>query len=79
MRANIYLKTNNGWSCVNIAAVNGHLNVCIAFVDKHDFDVHFNDNDGWKALHYFARSGNYELVSFSADMGVDIQLKTIIG
>ena len=77
MRANIYLKANNGWSCLNIAAVNGHLNLCKALVDKHDLDVHFKDNDRWKALHDFSWSGSYELVSFFADMGADIYLKAI--
>ena len=79
IRANIYLKMNNRWSCLNIAAVNGHLNICKALVDKHDFDVHFKGNDGWIALHHSAKSGSYELVSCFTNMGADIRPKTING
>ena len=34
------------------------------------------DKDGWTALHYSARHGSYDLWTYFADMGVDIQLKT---
>ena len=77
MGADIHLKVINGWSCMNIAAVNRHSNICKAFVHQHDFDVHFKDNDGWTALHYSARAGSYELVSFFADTGLTFSLKLL--
>ena len=79
IRANVYLKINNRWSCLNIVEVNGHLNICKALVDKHDFDVHFKDNDEWTALHHSPNNGCYELVSCFTNMGADIRPKTING
>ena len=52
------------------------MNACNALVEKNDFDVHLKDNDGWRTLHRSALSGTYELVSFFANMGADIYLKT---
>ena len=46
MGVDVYFKTINGWSCPNIAAVNGHLYLCEELIDKHDFDVDLKDNDG---------------------------------
>ena len=75
----IHLKTNFGCTCLHIAALHGHLNLCKALVQKHKFDVHMNDNDGWRALHHSARNGSYELVKFFADLGTEFDLKTNIG
>ena len=76
MGININLKTNNGKNCLHIAASSGHLNLCRTLISKHNVDVELPDPDGWTALHYFVRNGNYELVKSVADMGVDINLKT---
>ena len=74
----IHLKTNIGWNCLHIAALNGYLNLCKALVKKHKFDVHITDNDGWAALHFSVRNGNYELVSYFTNLGTDIHLKANI-
>ena len=76
MGADIYLKRNDGINCLHIAASQGHLIFCKELVDKYKFDVNMVDNLGWLALHCSAQSGSYELVTYFADMGTDINLKT---
>ena len=76
MGSDIYLKTKDGKNCLHIAALYGHLNLCKTLIDKHNFDVHVADNDGWLALHFSARNGSYELVTYFADMAIDTNLKT---
>ena len=68
---------NDGSNCLHIAALYGYLNLCKAFKDKHDFDVHVADNDGWAALNYSEKNGSYELFTYFAEMETDISLKTI--
>ena len=75
MGVDIYLKNNDGWNCLHIAALYGHLNLCKILIDKHNFDKDTADKDGWTALHYSSRCGSYELFRYFADMGVDIYLK----
>ena len=79
MEADIYVENNLGSNCLHIAALSGHLNLCKILLDKHKFNVHMADNQGWTALHYSARNGSYKLVSFFVDMGTDIQLKDNLG
>ena len=79
MGADIHLKTNDGKNCLHIAALEGHLNLCNVLIDKHNFDVNLANKRGWAALHFAAKGGNYELVSYFADMGTDIHLKTNAG
>ena len=76
MGTDIHLKTNDGKNCLHIAAMQGHLNLCKMRIDKHKFDLDITDEDGWTALHFSAQIGNYELVTYFADMGADIHLKT---
>ena len=59
----IHLKTNNGLNRLHIAALSGHLSICRTLVEKHKFDIHIADNDGWTALHYSVRNGCYELIT----------------
>ena len=75
----IKLKTNDGQNCLHTAADNAHLNFCKTLIEEHNFDVQETDCDGWKALHWSCRSGSYELVTFFANKGTDIQLKTHSG
>ena len=75
----IKLKTNDGQNCLHTAADNAHLNLCKTLIEEHNFDVQETDCDGWKALHWSCRSGSYELVTFFANKGTDIQLKTHSG
>ena len=72
----INLETNLGKNCLHIAADNGRFNLCKKLISKHSFDVQLPDDDGFSALHYFARKGSYELVKAAADMGININLKT---
>ena len=76
MGADIYLKTVNGWNCLHIVALHGHLNLCKILIDKHNFEVHMADNDGWTALHFSARYGSYELFRYIVRTGADIYLKS---
>ena len=79
MGIDIDLKNNDGWNCGRIASIYGHLNLCSKFIGKHNFNVHFADNNGWTALHFSAKNGNYELITFFTNMGADIKLKTNSG
>ena len=74
--ADIHRKTNNGVTCLHIAAAHGHLNLCKTLKNKYEFNLHVTDDYGWKALHRSALSGTYDLVKFFADNGTDIYLKT---
>ena len=72
----INLETNLGKNCLHIAADNGRFNLCKKLISKHSLDVQLPDDDGFSALHYFARKGSYELVKAAADMGINIKLTT---
>ena len=37
------------------------------------------DDDGWTALHYSARNGSYELVTYFDEMGTDIYVRNNSG
>ena len=53
----------------HIAALHGCLNLLKTLKDEDNFDVPMADNDGWRALHYSARNGSYELFIFFVDKG----------
>ena len=72
----VFLKTEDGVNCFNIAASNGHLNLCKTLINEINFDVNIADDEGWTALHRSAQSGNDELFGFIADKGTDVFLKT---
>ena len=72
----IHLKTDNGRNCLHIAAENGHLCLCKTLTFENKFSVHIADSAGFTALHYSARNGSYDLVTYFVDMGTDIHLKT---
>ena len=76
MGTDVHLKTDDGENCLHIAALEGHFNLCKVLVDKHKFDVNLADKCGLTALHLSAQIGNYELVTYFADMGTGIHLKT---
>ena len=75
MGADIYLKDNEGWDCLHIAAIYEHWNFFEILKDKHNFDVYMADKDGWMALHHSARCGSYPSFTYFVDMGADIYLK----
>ena len=76
MGSDLILQTNDGRTCLHIAAGCGHLNLCKTLMNKYNIDVQVPDDDGWTALHFSVRNGSYKLVSFFADMGSNIKLKT---
>ena len=65
----IFLKTNLGNNCLHIAAICGHLNLCKTLIDKHGFDVHVANNDGWTILHCSAENGSFDLFSYILEKG----------
>ena len=72
----IHLKTKNGSNCLHIAALSGHLNLSKRLVNKHNFDAHLANDEGWTAIHFSAGHGSYDLFKFLSDKGTDISLKT---
>ena len=76
MGADIHLKTDDGRTCLHIAARKGHFNLCKMLIDKHKVDLRMTDNKGCTAVHYSSQSGNYELVAYFVEMGAGIHLKT---
>ena len=46
MGVDINIKNNDGWNCLHVAALYGHLNLCKILIDKHKFDMHMTENDG---------------------------------
>ena len=76
IETDIYLKNIKGGNSLHLAALHGHLHLCKILIKKYKFDVHMVDDYGWKSLHYSARNGSYELVTFFVDEGTDIYLKT---
>ena len=75
----INLNTIGGKNCLHIAALHGHLNLCKALINEHNFDVHLADNDGCTVIHHSVSSGSCELVTYFADMGTDIYCKNNLG
>ena len=75
MGSDVNLKTNDGRNCLHIAAECGHLNLCKTLINKYNVNVQVADNDGYTALHFSASNGSCKLVKFSANMGIDINLK----
>ena len=75
MGIDINLKTNDRKNCLHIATDKGHSSLCRTLINKHNADMKLPNNNGWNALHYFAKNGSYELVKIVADMGTDIQLQ----
>ena len=79
MGADIKCKNSLEWNCLHIAAQNGHLKLCQILIDRHNFDIHLADKDGWTALHHSARNGSYELVKYFSNIGTFIESKVYGG
>ena len=58
-------------NCPNIGAAYGYFNLSKALIDKHNFDVHVNDDIELTVLHS-AKTGSYELAKFFADIGNNV-------
>ena len=79
MGMNIHLKTNDGESCLHIAAANGYLTLCKVLTNEYNVDVGMTDKEGWTALHHSAKNGNYELIEFFIKKETNVNLKTKFG
>ena len=60
----LYREKNNGMNCLHVAAVNGHLRLCKVLLEKYNFDLHMNDEDGRSALLLTAEAGHLELFKY---------------
>ena len=72
----IHLKTNHGKNCLHTAALYGHLNLCKTLVEKHNFEAHIGDDEGWTPFHVSTRNNDYKLFKYFVDKGSDIHLRT---
>ena len=72
-------KNKSGWNCLHIPTLCGHLYFCKKLINQHNFNVNLPDNEGWKAFHFSARNGKYQLFSYFLDIGTDIHLKNNSG
>ena len=75
MRSHMQSKDNFGKIRLHIAAASNHLNLCELLLNKHNFNVYMTDSNGWIALDNSVVTGNYEIVTYFAHMGGDINLK----
>ena len=78
MENNIDLKTIDDNDCLHIVALSAHLHLCTTFIYNYNFDVHMADNDGWTALHFSARNGSYELITFFTYLRSNTNLKKMM-
>ena len=60
----LYREKNNGMTCLHIAALNAHLHFCTVLLEKYNFDLHMNDDDGNSALLFAAEAGHLELFKY---------------
>ena len=63
-------------SCLHIAAVNGHVDLCKTLVEIYYLDILLADDDGWTVLHHAAKSGNLDLFQYLIGKGSDVFSKT---
>ena len=79
MRSDMQSKDNFGQIRLDIVAASNHLNLCEILLNKHNFNMYMTDSNGWIAFHYSVVNGSYELVTYFAHMGGDINLKDSLG
>ena len=72
----IHVKTIEGMNCLHIASHCGHLKICKTLVAEYCFDVNLTDKNGCTALHYSAKSGNFNLFLYILEKGSDMYFKT---
>jgi len=68
----------DGWTCLMIAANNGHLDICRLLIDK-GAQVEAKNGGGWTPLHCSADRGHVEIVRLLCDHGADVEARTISG
>ena len=72
----IHVKTIEGMNCLHIASRYGYLKICKTLVAEYCFDVNLTDKNGCTALHYSAKSGNFNLFLYILEKGSDMYFKT---
>ena len=73
--ADLYRRGNESMSVLDMAAKNGHLNLCKILLEKDNFDVNVTDDHKRIPLHFSAMNGCCELFQFLLDMGSVVDLK----
>ena len=61
MGVDIHLNNNNGWNCLHIAALYGHLHLFKILINKQNFNICMPTIDNRLPLHCSAESGSFEL------------------
>jgi len=64
----------DGYTCLMIAAYNGHLDICRLLVDK-GAQVTVKDRTGWTPLHCAAEQGHVEIVRLLCDHGAYVEAR----
>jgi ankyrin repeat protein len=66
----------NGLTPLHSAAVSGHLELVILFLDK-GANVNERDSRGWAPLHFAATNGSVDVVRVLLDSGAEMQAKNV--
>ena len=74
--SDIFSETNDGRSCLHLAAIRGHLKICRALLQNYNLDMYARDDSGLYVLHHAAWSGYLELFQYLIEKGSDIFIKT---
>ena len=74
--SDIFSETNDGRSCLHLAAKRGHLKICRALLQNYNLDMYARDDSGLCVLHHAAWSGDLELFQYLIEKGSDIFIKT---
>ena len=70
--------SEDGWTCLMIAARYGHLDICRLLIDK-GAQVTAKDKNGNTPLHCAAYQGHVEIVRLLCDHGADVEARDIRG
>ena len=70
------VKQKKGLNCLNIAAYNRHLKICMKLLQNYNFDIHARDDYGWTVLHEAAKSGDIKLLQYFIKNGSNVYSKT---
>ena len=76
--AEINIPSNDGWTPLNSAALNGHLEVVAALIAA-NAEINTPNNNGWTPLNVAALSGHLEVVAALIEAGAEVGNKTNIG
>ena len=72
--AEVNAKTNNGWTPLHEAALNGHATVAALLLDR-GAEVNAKTNNGWTPLHEAALNGHATVAALLLDRGAEINSK----